>query len=356
MSSVPLEEASSPTAWWRRAVLVLLRVPLYYKILLANAVLVGAGTLVGGWVSSTYFQTVTEASLAELIMILALVGIALSLVINAAILRLALRPLADLERTAERVHRGEFAARAGISPLADRDLERVIRTQNEMLDALSHYRNRLRDIAARAQNAAEEERKRVAREIHDDTAQALAAILIRLRLLERATSDEARRHLLQDVRTQVSQTLEGVRRFARGLRPPALDDLGLVAAVANHARGMEQAGGLEVTVDADGYDGVNLSPEAELTVYRSIQEALSNVLRHANASHAYITLRREGDNVVAIVEDDGRGFSPEAVERTGAGLGIFGMRERAEYLDGEARIESQPGKGTRVTIRVPIQR
>ncbi|HWV56982.1 MAG TPA: sensor histidine kinase, partial [Longimicrobiales bacterium] len=290
------------------------------------------------------------------IAILALVGVAISLVINAAILRLALQPLADLERTAERVHRGEFTARAGISPLADRDLERVIRTQNEMLDALTHYRNRLRDITARAQNAAEEERKRIARELHDDTAQALAAILIRLRLLERATSEDARDQLLRDVRGQVSETLEGVRRFARGLRPPALDDLGLVAAVANHARGLEQAGGLEVTVDADQYDGANLSPEAELTVYRNIQEALSNVLRHANATKAWITLRREGDHVVAVVEDNGRGFSPEAVERSGAGLGIFGMRERAEYIDGEVRIESRPGKGTRVTIRVPIER
>lgn len=354
-SAAPRPAPSRPPAW-RRLVRALLRVSLYYKILLANAVLVGAGIFLGGWVASTYLRTRSEASLFELIALLAVAGVALSLVINAAILRLALRPLADLEEAAERVHRGEFTARARISPLADRDLERVIRTQNEMLDTLDHYRSRLRDVAARAQNAAEEERKRVARELHDETGQALAAILVRLRLLERAEDDVTRRELVRELRDQAAEALEGVRRFARGLRPPALDDLGLVAAVANHARGIERTGELEITVVADDFDAEGLAPEAELTIYRNIQEALSNVLRHAHATRAEIRLSREGDDVVAVIEDDGRGFSPEAVERAGTGLGIFGMKERAEYLDGELTIDSAPGRGTRVVVRIPARR
>src|SRR5690625_357974 len=161
-----------------------------------------------------------------------------------------------------------------------------------MLDSLETYRSRLREIAARSQNAEEAERKRIARELHDETAQTLAALLIRLRLARGIEDVEAREAMFDDVKDEIARALDGIRRFARGLRPPALDELGIVAAIESHVRMLNEAVSFDVEVDAEPISGL-LSPEAELALYRIIQEALSNALRHAEASLARVEIRRE---------------------------------------------------------------
>ncbi len=331
----------------------LLRVPLFYKILIANALIVALGTVAGTWVTASYVRASPERSTLELVGVLVLGGLVLSVLVNALILRLALSPLELLERTAARVQAGNLDARAPRSPVADRELDRLTRTFNGMLDTAAAYRQRLRDVAVRALQAAEEERKRIARELHDETAQLLAALLIRVRIVRNSQDPQALDALLEDMRREIGESLEGVRRFARGLRPPALDELGLGPAVEQHARNLSESVGIAIRVEADPLDDV-LTPEAELAVYRIVQEALSNVVRHAHAGRATVRLRRGPESVTAEVEDDGAGFDvPAVLAGDRRGLGLFGMQERAAYLGGRVDVDSRPGAGTRVRAEIP---
>ncbi len=331
----------------------LLRIPLFYKILIANAVIVVLGAVLGTAATIEYLRAEPGHSTLWLIALLALGGVVASVLVNAGILRLALSPLRLLEETAARVQQGDLDARAPASPIADRELERLTRTFNSMLDNLAVFRQRLRDIAARALEAEEEERKRIARELHDDTAQRLAALLLRIRVARSASDPAARDALLEEVRTELGATIEAVRRFARGLRPPALEELGLVPALEAHARRLEDSAGLRVQIEADPLEGL-LSPQAELALYRIVQEALSNVARHAGAERALVRLTRMDGWVTATVEDDGRGFAvAEVMAHERRGLGLFGMQERAVYLGGRVEIDSRPGAGTRVRAEIP---
>jgi two-component system sensor histidine kinase UhpB len=337
-------------AGWVRA---LLRVPLFYKILVANAALVILGAVAGTLATADWVRAWPRRSTAELVGFLAAGGVIISVAVNAVILRLALRPLALLEHTAGQVRAGDLDARAPRSPVSDRELDRLTQTFNAMLDTLDAYRARLRDTAARALSAAEEERKRVARELHDETAQTLVALLLRVRLARGVEDAAAREAMLEDLRAEIGTALEGIRRFARGLRPPALDELGLVPAIASHARNLEETAGFSIVLDADPLENL-LPPEAELALYRIVQEALANVVRHASARRVRLRLAREHGRVVAEVEDDGRGFRPAEVTGENVGLGLFGMRERAAYLGGRVEVNSVPGQGTRVRAEVPI--
>jgi len=350
---VPIEPGPPPTPGtrtWLARLRPFLRVPLFYKILLANATIVALGAAAGTVVTASVWAA--PAATFRLVAALGLAGILLSIAANAVILRIALSPLRELEEVASRVQAGELEARAPRSPVADRDLERLTATFNAMLESLSTYRRRLREMAARNLDAAEEERKRLARELHDDTAQTLAALLLRLRLARHTTDATARDRLLDEVREEIANALDRVRRFARGLRPPALDMLGLDAALEAHARSLQEASGLRIEVESTRIAGL-LAPEAELALYRIVQEALANVLRHARARRARVRLARSGSHVIATVEDDGVGFDPARAFAEG-GLGLFGMRERAAYIGGQVEIDSRPGQGTRITARIPI--
>jgi two-component system sensor histidine kinase UhpB len=336
-----------------RLLRALLRVPLFYKILIANAALVLLGAVLGSTLTAAYVRAKPGGSILDLASAFALAGVGATVLVNAVILRLALQPLEMLERSAARVQAGDLDARAPVSPMADRELEQLTRTFNGSLDAAAAYRARLREVAARALYAAEEERKRIARELHDETAQLLAALLIRIRVLRNA-DPEALERLLDDMRREIGAALEGVRRFARGLRPPALDELGLVPAIESHVRSVSETGDVRVRLEAEAVDGA-LTPEAELAVYRIVQEALSNVVRHAAATLATVRLRREGEQLVVTVEDDGRGFDAARVRRADSGgLGLFGMSERAAYLGGRVEVKSTPGAGTRVCAEIPL--
>jgi two-component system, NarL family, sensor histidine kinase UhpB len=332
----------------------LLRIPLFYKILIANAAIVMGGTVLGMLVTTRFLRAEPGHSPMELVVPLVLVGVGVTVLVNALLLRLALGPLRHLESTARRVQSGDLGARATVSPLADRELERLTHTFNAMLDNVAAYRQRTRDVAARALNAEEEERKRIARELHDETAQSLAALLIRLRLARGMEDPTSRAALFEEIREEIAAALDGIRRFARGLRPPALDELGLVPAIESHVSTVGENVGLAVRVEATPHDHI-LSPQAELALYRIVQEALSNVIRHSRATRAVVRISADETAVLVEVEDDGRGFRPDDVmSRDGSGLGLFGMQERAEYLGGSVTISSQPGSGTRVRAVIPI--
>lgn len=333
----------------------LLRVPLFYKILIANAVIVVGGTVVGTFILRRYLEEEHGAfSSIAFVALLALIGVVVTVLVNALILRLALTQLKLLERTAERVQAGDLEARVPHSAVTDRDLERLTGTFNAMLENLEGYRQRLREVAARALHAEEEERKRISRELHDDTAQMMAALLIRLRVARAASDPAARDALLEQFRSELAEALERVRRFARGLRPPALDELGLGPALESHVRGLEESVGLTIRMEVEPLDGV-LNPQMELALYRIAQEALSNAVRHSGAGEVELRLRRLGDEVEVVVADRGTGFDvARAMEDDGGGLGLFGMQERAAYVGGQVHIRSSPGAGTTVRAVIPV--
>lgn len=319
-----------------------LRVPLFWKILLANAAIVVVVVLVcRNWAEDAGLVVVVVA------------GVTISTLVNGVILRLALSPLHALESTAGRVNEGDVNARVPSSPLADRDLERLRQTFNSMLESGTVYRQRLREIAARALAATEEERKRIARELHDGIAQSLAALRIRLRVARAVQDDDARSALLEQVSSEMGEAMEELRRIARGLRPPALDMLGLGPAIESHARNIADATGMAMDLRLDDI-GHRLPPEAELALYRVIQEALSNLARHSGADTFSVQLGLAGNHVFADVEDNGRGFDVAGAMSSNGGLGLFGMQERASYVGGSVEIASEPGAGTRVHVLVPI--
>jgi signal transduction histidine kinase len=206
-----------------------------------------------------------------------------------------------------------------------------------------------RDTVRRVVEAQELERKRLARELHDETGQALTSILLGLKPLEEATSG-ATQDAVAEVRELVVSTLQDVRRLAVELRPSALDDLGLVPAIDRLARSFAESG---IHVDVEAHIGDQRLPEPiETTLYRIVQEAITNVAKHAEARRLSVTLTRKNGSVVAIVEDDGKGFDP--TDTDSAGLGLLGMRERLALVGGTLRIEASSGAGTTIAAEVPV--
>ena len=207
-----------------------------------------------------------------------------------------------------------------------------------------------RDAVRRVVEAQELERARLARELHDETGQALTSILLGLKPLERyAESDEARA-AVASVRELVVSTLQNVRRLAVELRPSALDDFGLVAAVERLTDTFREQSGLTVDLETQ-LGGERLPPEGETTLYRVIQEALTNIVKHSGASRVSILLQRQSGKVMAIVEDDGSGFDPSSTRKDAVGLA--GMRERISLAGGRLQVESSPGSGTTLVAEVP---
>jgi two-component system, NarL family, sensor histidine kinase UhpB len=328
-----------------------LRVPLFYKILIANAIIVVCGAIGGTAVTLHYLRN-GGFSTPVLVAVLTVAGVAVTVLVNALILRLALSPLERLEEVSGRVQAGDLSARVPYSALADREMERLTGTFNTMLDNLDSYRQRLREVAARALHAEEEERKRISRELHDDTAQTLAALLLRLRVARGTEDPVARDALLEQFRRELGEALERIRRFARGLRPPALDDLGLVPALESHVRSLADTVETPIRVEAEPLERP-LPRATELALYRIAQEALANAIRHAGAREVELSIAETDGRVVLTVADDGHGFDVGAVREEGRGLGVFGMEERALYIGGSLDIQSTPS-GTRVRASVPL--
>lgn len=330
----------------------LLAVPLFYKILIANAVIVLFFSLTATWLAVHLVGTQADLIAIGLI---AVAGAAVSLAVNAVIIQLALDPLRLLKETAERVQEGDLDARVPLSPLADLEMQRLTLATNAMLDRLLEYRSRLRDVAARALNAAEEERRRISLELHDDASQRLAAVLMRLRLARSVSDGEAKDAVLEEVRRELAETADGLRRYAQGLRPPALDELGLAAAIESHVRHISEAASAAIVVEVEGVGRLE-APEVELALYRIVQEAITNAIRHSRADRIQVRLEARNGVVVATVEDNGVGFDVERYRDSEGGadrLGLFGMRERAEYVGGRVEVRSEPGVGTTVRAEVP---
>jgi two-component system sensor histidine kinase UhpB len=284
-------------------------------------------------------------------MTLTLIGLAL--VVVALILALTrerrrLRPLEDLIEAMEKVDLSSPQLHLPASIDGVGETEEVERIELAFLRMMRRLEAERRRAGSAALHAQEEERARVARDLHDEVNQSLTGLLLRLEAAREAAPPELEAEIAE-TKALANQAMNELLSLARQLRPTALDDLGLAAAIGGLVEQLAR-GEIEARLAVDG-DFSDLGDDAQLVVYRVAQEGLSNAARHSGAGRIEVRLRRAEDGGVALeVADDGRGF---AFDESESGLGIGGMRERALLVGGELTIESRPGAGTTVRLDVP---
>ena len=270
-----------------------------------------------------------------------------------------------LERANGDQARGELALRAGdgsqvavsvtFAPLRLTGNAGISGVIGVVVDATE--RKRQEEVRTRlieqVMTAQDEERRRIARELHDETGQSLTALLVGLRTIEGSRTIAEAVERAQRLREMAARTLQDVGRLARGLHPSVLDDLGFAVAVTRHVQEFARVHGIIEETRIEGLESDPPVPLVQNTVYRVLQEALTNVAKHAGARRVSVRLVRLETAVELRVRDDGVGFEPGA---NGRGLGLQSMRERAALLGGTVQLESEPGKGTMVTAHFPLHR
>jgi two-component system, NarL family, sensor histidine kinase UhpB len=272
-------------------------------------------------------------------------GLVVTLAINLVLLRRAFDPL---DRLAETMRRHDPLAPGGrVQVEGGPVVADLAQTFNEMLDRLEFER---RDSARRALHVQEGERRRIARELHDEVGQTLTGVMLQVEGLSAAIPEELREQL-DELRETARSGTEDVRRIASQLRPEVLEDLGLQSALSALATAFGEQAHTRVVRHLEP-PRLPLSREQELVIYRVAQEAMTNVARHAEARTVELRLERADDHVVLTVRDDGRGLPPAA--RTSS-YGIRGMRERAMLIGAELAIDAAPDQGTEVKLSIPIE-
>ena len=281
-----------------------------------------------------------------------LMVIGLALVVVALILALVrerrrFRPLEDLVEAMEKVDLSSPRPLLPTSIDGIAETEEVERIELAFLRMMRRLEAERRRAGSAALHAQEEERARVARDLHDEVNQSLTGLLLRLEAAREAAPPELEDELAE-TKALANQAMRELLSLARQLRPTALDDLGLAAAIGGQVEQLGH-GEVEARLSVEG-DFSDLGDDPQLVVYRVAQEALSNAARHSGAQRVEVRLRRSEDDVVLEISDDGRGF---AFDQSEQGLGIGGMRERALLVGGELTIESRPDHGTTVRLNVP---
>jgi PAS domain S-box-containing protein len=216
---------------------------------------------------------------------------------------------------------------------------------------------KIRALTHRLLTAQEEEKRHLSRELHDDLGQRLNAVKMGLEGVRNNCLNDDCELARQATRLCgiLDDSIDTLRALSWGLRPPSLERLGLVETIADHCRRLDSISGLQVDIRTAGLDSVTLSPQAEINLFRIIQEALHNVLKHADTPSASVRLVASHPRLIMKIQDEGRGFDPATSSPSASGLGIVGMKERVDLLRGAFDLQSSPGKGTRITVDIPIE-
>lgn len=311
---------------------------LYWRLFAVNALVFLSATAVLVLSPATVSAPVSSTELGVLAG-----GLILILAVNALLLRASLAPLNGLSALMERVDLLRPGERLGVAGYSD--VAHVIRTFNQMLDRLEAERG---ERTAQMLAAQEDERRRIARELHDEIGQSLTAVLLSMRHAVAGAAPGVQDEL-RAVQEMVRSSLDQVREVARRLRPGVLDDLGLASALRALVADFRAASLATIVWRLDP-DLPRLSGEAELVLYRIAQESLTNVARHAAPDHVSLTLTAEQDRVVLVVVDDGRG-----IDNRREGAGIRGMRERAILIGADLTVTRGARGGTSVSLAIPIR-
>ena len=322
--------------------------PVLYRVLIANCVVLVVGALLG----TALTTELRGHNRSSVFIIFVISGILLSLVVNFVLLKMAFDPIRRVRDTMRRVEAGDMTLRAPISGY-DPDADELAATFNHMLGKLNESS---RSRASQILRAQEEERKRIARELHDETSQALTSLLVTLKLVEERTTDPDAQARVAQSREVAHQTLRAIRNLSIDLRPSALDDLGLAPALHGYIREYQQKYGLDVQFTVHGFKE-RAGFEVETALYRIVQEALTNIARHAHATHVTVDLRQAAGQAELRVTDDGRGFdlaAPHKAPGSDGGLGLVGIRERVSLLGGQLEVQSALNHGTTIWLTLPF--
>ena len=339
--------------------------PLFWRLLGVNLVVVLGGAVVGTWLTQRLVLSGTFTPLTHALLVLA--ALCLSAGLTMLLLRESFRPIRSLREATQRFNAGDRSARATVAPLTDPDVAALVDDVNALWDRLEQDAATIREKTEQAEKLAqqaiwaqEEERRRVARELHDEAGQALTAVIIGL---ERGLASMPEvyatdlpvqpRQLISNLRDLAVQTLDEMRKLALELRPSVLDDLGLVAALRQYVRATEERTGLTTHLSVSFEEEQRLEPEVETALFRIAQEALTNAIRHAHASSVEVRLRRIPHAVTLDVRDDGVGLSAMPSLGSAEHLGMFGMRERAQLLGGSFEVAPVSPRGTLVRVTIP---
>ncbi len=326
---------------------------LFYRLVAVSTIAAAAMAVFALWVTMEHIAAPKSGPHWEIAIPLIAAGLAVTLALVFAVTRIVLRPVEELEDSIVAFGGGDMSARARHYPFTDAQLTRLIAAFNAMADALVEKQARLTEMSSRVIAAQEEERRRLARELHDDAGQNLTTALLTLKQLETADSLDSVRRMVPALRERLGDTLEGLRGLARTLRPSVLDDLGLAAAIRSSVLEFEQVTPTRVDLDVEALD-TRMPADAEIVLYRVFQEAMINVAKHAEAASVRVCASRNGALLRLSIEDAGAGFDPSSQQVREHGVGLFSMAERLALVDGTLHVHSVPGKGTAIVAEVPI--
>lgn len=331
----------------------MLRVPIVYRLLIGNSLIIlmlaTAATLV-----IRYFPAVSTA---VLILAFSLVGILLVFLLNYLTIRISLHSLQDLRQTIEQVGYERGSPPEAIRLDKDPDLKPLAEAINAMLARLEVHNQQLRALTERVTSAQEDERQRIARNLHDETSQSLSSLIISLERIERDLPREAGELIsrIEQARQIATRTVEDLRKIIYDLRPTMLDDLGLIPAVRWYARTTLEEAGMRVQFEIPE-ENLRLPRHLETELFRIAQEGVNNIARHSNARRVIIRLIAEADHLCLELDDNGSGFDVVETESSALNtkhLGLLGIQERAALVGGQVDILSEPGHGTILRVCLP---
>jgi signal transduction histidine kinase len=315
---------------------------------------------VTGWglvIGEPWTQVVEPAqkALGPIAIVLAIGLITVAIVVALGVQRVT-DPIRNLVTQTQQVTAGDYDAQVNLSRI--KEIKELGMAFNKMVEQIRRYRAGVREYVADVTQTQEEERRRIARELHDDTVQSLIAIGQRIELIKETLDNPVEtRSRLSEVRTMVTGSIASVRQFSRDLRPLALEDLGLRAAMQYLVNQLAQSEGIDVELEVEG-EIEGLSNDMEMAIYRILQETLNNIKKHAYATEVNVWAKFTKEQITLTVKDNGRGFEmPEAMTdfASSGSFGMMGLQERVQLFRGNVTVESQPNKGTTVRIVMPRQ-
>lgn len=334
----------------------------YSKLRLGRVEIQDIAAPIAGGISGAVHVGLTYSELNQVVathmrhILLWLIGVAVLGVSIAFVLsREVTSPLTALAAEARALAKGSF--QDGHRHWGNDEIASVGRAFDEMSHEIRQKEEMRKQLLAQVLSAQEAERKRIARELHDDTSQGLTSLMVELKALEKATDVLEVRQKLAELREFAHQTLEGVHHMSVELRPNVLDDLGLNAALGKYVADFTSKTGIRGDLQITGGAKQRLPPDVETAAYRIAQEALANVARHAEAKNVSLVVGFQDSNFSMVIEDDGVGFDvDEAMQKSPEyKLGLFGMYERASLVGGSLSIESAPGQGSSVFLEIPVR-